>query len=112
MSSSPFASANVSHTPSFDQNQDSQNLDDLQIDLQALDMDEESESDDIFDTMQQEFAEAHQSLKRFAILSVLGSVNYASMMWWSRKVRQMSLLKLLPLCYKPYRLIGLPMSKF
>ena len=43
MSSSPFASANVSHTPSFDQNQDSQNLDDLQIDLQALDMDEESE---------------------------------------------------------------------
>ena len=63
MSSSPFASANVSHTPSFDQNQDSQNLDDLQIDLQALDMDEESESDDIFDTMQQEFAEAHQTLK-------------------------------------------------
>ena len=48
-------------TPSFDQNQDSQNLDDLQIDLQALDMDEESESDDIFDTMQQEFAEAHQT---------------------------------------------------
>mgnify|MGYP000303670800 CR=1 FL=1 len=50
MSSSPFASANVSHTPSFDQNQDSQNFDDLQIDLQALDMDEETESDDIFDT--------------------------------------------------------------
>ena len=63
MSSSPFASANVSHTPSFDQNQDSQNFDDFQIDLQTLDMDEESESDDIFDTMQQEFAEAHQTLK-------------------------------------------------
>ncbi|MCL8018117.1 hypothetical protein M1L21_44615, partial [Streptomyces sp. AS02] len=62
-SSSPFASANVSRTPSFDQNQDSQNFDDLQIDLQALDMDEETESDDIFDTMQQEFAEAHQTLK-------------------------------------------------
>ena len=51
MSSSPFASANVSHTPSFDQRQDSQNFDDLQIDLQALDMDKETESDDIFDTM-------------------------------------------------------------
>lgn len=63
MSSSSFPPANHSQGLAPNQNQVSPDFEDLQIDLQALDMDDEADADGIFDTMQQEFAEAYQTLQ-------------------------------------------------
>lgn len=63
MSSSSFPPANHSQGLAPNQNQVAPDFEDLQIDLQALDMDDEADADGIFDTMQQEFAEAYQTLQ-------------------------------------------------
>ena len=63
MSSSPSTLANHSPFQSFESHDTVQNFEDLQLDLQALDMDKDVEAEDMYDTMQQEFAEAHQTLK-------------------------------------------------